>query len=504
MTADTVFAAHKEKVLELSEQFEVLAKKISPKKWDLDLYCAVFDEEDPALLDMSNLFKNLWRIQEDQVARKEQAFNLLIRRSALEEVLSGFEYDIETPDDVFIRDHAVITKEILPEFLAQTQIFIQALFEFLDILENGNQLPKGESWKDRLMIANQDFPPLNELNVKLKYWVEEYRTGRIRHETLGFGVEKLCQLPHYPTGISFQLQDIPLLNYLKLSGKEMEFVARLFETLSYNPNDEIVHNGDEADSLYVLVQGTLAVVTPEGHLAAKLTNRGLLIGETTALGRGFKRNATVVAETSAILLRITRSGLEELIALRPELKTLLENVLKHKMAGIDQRVLNLKAFRGIDPEDLRLFLAARAETRSFKAGDKLTLQGKQSDGAHLLMSGSVELNDPKETGIGAVLLTDLPLERGLFGEWSIISNGGASCNVVACHDSSTLYLPKDIFLALLKRYPQCLDNCLNRIRSYSEANSKRQDLATHFRKGLLNMDLSAQTLTLIDECCEPR
>ena len=150
----------------------------------------------------------------------------------MEEVLSGFEYDIETPDDVFIRDHAVITKEILPEFLAQTQIFIQALFEFLDILENGNQLPKGESWKDRLMIANQDFPPLNELNVKLKYWVEEYRTGRIRHETLGFEVEKLCQLPHYPTGISFQLQDIPLLNYLKLSGKEMEFVARLFETLS--------------------------------------------------------------------------------------------------------------------------------------------------------------------------------------------------------------------------------------------------------------------------------
>ena len=504
MTADAAFATHKEKVLELAMQFELLAKKISPKKWDLDLYCTVFDEEDPALLDMSNLFKSLWLIQADQTTREEQALTLLVRNSAMDEVLSGFEYDVETPDDVFIRDHAVITKEILPKFLAQTRVFIQSLFEFLDLLEDGHQLPKGEYWKDRLMIANQDFPPLNELNIKLKYWVEEYRTDRIRHETLGFEIEKLCQLPHYPTGISFQLRDIPLLNHMRLSDKEMTSVSRLFETLSYNPGEEIVHSGDEADSLYVLVQGTLAVITPEGHLAAKLTNRGLLMGETTALGSGFKRTATVAAETSAILLRITRGGLDELITLHPESKTLLENVLKHKMAGIDQKVLNLKAFRGIDPEDLRLFLAEKAETRYFKAGDKLILQGEQTEGAHLLMSGSVELEQTsKETGSGAVLLTDLPLERGLFGEWSIISNGGASCNVISCHDSSTLYLPKDTFLALLKRYPQCLDNCLNRIRSYSEANSKRQDLATRFRNGLLKMDLSAQTLTLIDECCEP-
>jgi CRP-like cAMP-binding protein len=489
--AAVFLSKHGEKVAALSDQFEKLSKKIGPEKTSLSLYGHVPDGDDPSLLDMSNLFRNLAKLRRSPSGRERKALDCLVRKTALAKVRSGVVYEPETAaggkindGEVFIKEKAVITHDRLEEFLSEAKEFVRGVFLILDDLEAERCLPEGSYWDDELKAVNQDFPTLGELNDKLKYWVEEYRSGRIGPETLGLEVEKLCQLPHYPTGENFDFRDIPLIDYLRPNRRELGLLSRHLKPVVYDRGEIIVREGDEADSLFVLVQGACRIVVG-GVGISRVGDRGSLIGEAVVLEKKKKRTATVIAETQVRLLKITGTDLRKMKILYPAMKRLLANMLTQRRAGITDRIRGLEIFAGVNPEDVRLFFADKGSEKTFRPGEKIVSQGKKAAGIHVLIRGSVVLSQSGEiSGLEPIELTDGPLKEGLFGERSVILDQGAVCAVTANEDVATIFVGGDDFRELIDRYPQLLRNCLDHISDYSKANDDRGSLISKLEKKL--------------------
>ncbi|MBI4991895.1 MAG: hypothetical protein HZB99_01640 [Candidatus Harrisonbacteria bacterium] len=161
------FSKYQDRVVVLSDQFEKLAKEIGHQKISLNLYNGVSGDQDPSLLDMSNLFRNLAKIYGSSSA-EASAIGYLVRKPA------------------WLRSD---------DFLGETRNFIQSLLHLLVILDSENYLDDKLRWNKRLQAINQDLPTMFELNAVLRRLVEEYRLGKISGGTLGAEIKRLCELP---------------------------------------------------------------------------------------------------------------------------------------------------------------------------------------------------------------------------------------------------------------------------------------------------------------------
>ena len=167
--ADIFLSKHQNHVIALSDQFEKLAKKTGAQKANFNLYMPIADDEDPSLLDMSNLFMNLAKIYKSSF-REKWALGCLVRKATLPR-----------------------------GFLRETKNFIHALFKLLALIDSKKCLGKKTDWKNRLQTMNQDLPSMFALNDKLKYLAESYRLRRMSAEALNVEITKLCKLPYLKT-----------------------------------------------------------------------------------------------------------------------------------------------------------------------------------------------------------------------------------------------------------------------------------------------------------------
>jgi hypothetical protein len=181
-------------VMNISDQFEMLAKKVSSHTANLNLYTSLADDKDPSLLDMSHLFRNLARLYRSSNA-EEKAFKLVIRKTALLQVKPRTMEEPSNQAEAFLQSNAVVTIDQLDNFLVETRKFIHALFQLLDTLDLEKCLSKKEDWGARLHAMNQNIPTMFELNEKLVSLAESYRLGKISPTGLGMEIEKPCDLP---------------------------------------------------------------------------------------------------------------------------------------------------------------------------------------------------------------------------------------------------------------------------------------------------------------------
>jgi len=193
--ASAFFSKHQSRVIKLSNQFETLAKKISAPKAELNLYLPISDDENPSLLDMSHLFRNLAKLYGSANA-KEKALKSLVRKNALSQINHDIKNLSMNQAELFIRDEAVITIVQTKDFLSKTRNFIRDLFKLLILLESEKCLDKKGGWNHRLQTMNQDLLGMFELNETLKSLAESYRIGNINPEALGSEIDKLCELPN--------------------------------------------------------------------------------------------------------------------------------------------------------------------------------------------------------------------------------------------------------------------------------------------------------------------
>lgn len=190
--ASRFFSHHEDRITELARQFEVLSKKIITPSVNVDLYRPISEDADPALLDMSRLFRNLAARYGSPCAEEKML------RDVLRKTPQPYITPINAPlnaAEIFLQKRAVVTKDKVQNFLRDTKTFIRMLIQLLSLLDAEKCLKSKYQWNKRLRRINQDLPPMYALNKTLSSFAESYRRGTINPRTLGANITAVCKLP---------------------------------------------------------------------------------------------------------------------------------------------------------------------------------------------------------------------------------------------------------------------------------------------------------------------
>lgn len=122
------------------------------------------------------------------------------------------------------------------------------------------------------------------------------------------------------------LRGAPL--FAALSAEALLPVAAVCAEVRLAPGEVLFEAGDPGDAMYVIVDGEVRVVAGEAELTR--LGRGECVGEMAALDWE-PRSATVVAAGPALLLRLGRNELHDLLRDHPALVRNLAIVLAQRI-----------------------------------------------------------------------------------------------------------------------------------------------------------------------------
>ena len=114
------------------------------------------------------------------------------------------------------------------------------------------------------------------------------------------------------------LRHIPLFSNIEPS--KLKLLAFTSERLTYEPGQELFHQGDMGDAAYIMIQGEADVVvdTPTGEIKVASLGRNDIIGEIAILC-DVPRTATVIANSELVTLRISKDLFFRLVTEFPQM-----------------------------------------------------------------------------------------------------------------------------------------------------------------------------------------
>jgi len=109
------------------------------------------------------------------------------------------------------------------------------------------------------------------------------------------------------------LRKIPM--FAKLSAAKLKLLAFTSELVRYSPGDEIFHEGDRADCAYVIMEGSIDIMTEtdSGPIVAATLEQNQLFGEL-ALFNGAPRIASIRASNRVTVMKISEEMFLKLLS----------------------------------------------------------------------------------------------------------------------------------------------------------------------------------------------
>jgi CRP-like cAMP-binding protein len=218
--------------------------------------------------------------------------------------------------------------------------------------------------------------------------------------------------------------------------------------VSLGEGEELFHQGDPGDALYVIVEGAVVPIA-EGEVRKKLAvlEEGEFFGEI-ALVTHQARSATIEALVDTTLLSLDRSLVASLLEGSPKLLKVLLRFLRDRL--IQRLVRTGSLFAPLDSSE-RDRVAERFRFLEVREGAILIRQRELSDALFVLLAGEMEVI---QSGVDQ----DRVLARlgvgDVFGEMSVLTGDPAIASVVAKRKSWVLALPREDVDALLKDDPR--------------------------------------------------
>jgi len=218
----------------------------------------------------------------------------------------------------------------------------------------------------------------------------------------------------------------------------LQKMLALSELVELGPGETIVALGEDADSLFVIIEGHADVKVP--GLEAILLGDGDVIGESCLLEEVHRR-ADVVSSTAVQLLKVPKEVLDDLVEEHPAVGDVLLELLSRRL--ISNVLQTSPIFAAFDP-GMRGELAKLFELRRADDGQILIEEGKRSDGLYCSLLGTLDVDGTK-LGPGAVV-----------GQASLLSHSAALATVRCETDVLLLRMPASRFNELAALYPPVL------------------------------------------------
>jgi CRP-like cAMP-binding protein len=113
------------------------------------------------------------------------------------------------------------------------------------------------------------------------------------------------------------------------------FVDRLRETVSLRPGDFLFREGDAADALYIVLSGTLRIMS--GIAVYEVVEAGGIVGEMAIVEEGKPRSASVISSTYAELAEVDRPSFRDMLKASPDFGLMVMRVRARRLRIMNQR-----------------------------------------------------------------------------------------------------------------------------------------------------------------------
>lgn len=119
-----------------------------------------------------------------------------------------------------------------------------------------------------------------------------------------------------------------------------KLIAMSSDRLMYSPGDEVFVQGERAESVYLMLSGSVRIVKDSGEVSVELAHldEPVIIGETGVLCHR-PRGASVIASSKTEMLRIDGRVFIELLEQVPSLALALIRELSMRVETMNERLL---------------------------------------------------------------------------------------------------------------------------------------------------------------------
>ena len=133
------------------------------------------------------------------------------------------------------------------------------------------------------------------------------------------------------------LKGVPL--FAKMEPAKLKLLAFTGERMNFGTGQEVCHQGDTGDAMYVILGGVANVLidTPKGQLQVAQLKKNGFFGETAILCDA-PRNATITANESLLTLKISKDMFYRLVTEFPSMAIEMMRELAHRVEDTNQKL----------------------------------------------------------------------------------------------------------------------------------------------------------------------
>ena len=138
------------------------------------------------------------------------------------------------------------------------------------------------------------------------------------------------------------LKGVPLFS--KIEPAKLKLIAFTSERMTYGSGQEVCHQGDPGDAMYVILGGVADVLidTDKGQIRVAELKKNGFFGETAILCDA-PRNATIKASESLLTLKIKKDLFYKLVSEFPAVAIEMMRELAHRVDDANQKLRELTA-----------------------------------------------------------------------------------------------------------------------------------------------------------------
>ena len=133
------------------------------------------------------------------------------------------------------------------------------------------------------------------------------------------------------------LKGVPI--FAKIEPAKLKLLAFTGERVNYGEGQELCHQGDPGDAMYVILGGVADVLidSPSGQIQVAQLRKNNFFGETAILCDA-PRNATIKAREPLITLKISKDMFYRLVAEFPQMAVEVMRELAHRLEDTNQKL----------------------------------------------------------------------------------------------------------------------------------------------------------------------
>ena len=308
------------------------------------------------------------------------------------------------------------------------------------------------SLKERLGVSWRQPPDMKQVARALPAgWTIPLVAGRLREQA---ALRDAAQVP-----------DSYLLHMLASSR------SRLLE-----PGEILYREGEYGRDLYFILEGRLEMAASDydgAQLPVAILKRGEFAGDDGML-TGHPYNATVRAQTAALVLQTPEQVIQRLLELVPAARAVFERAnYARSLISILKR---MALFQGVADADLKE-LMRRASIREYDRNERLFAQDERDgrpdrETLHILLAGFVKVARHDPPGLdgrkGNERIVAYRQGGDYFAGGLDLLGDGRAVSVTTINRCRVAEVPRQAMLALFARYPEVSARFAARLRQYLE------------------------------------